>query len=196
MSLYDPLGFLKGEAVYSYPTGVLQAGSGVIYPQVKQKLLALRRGYFAALLFAVTIAFFVFSLSAFLFSLPSKSSASYAPLVLSAVPSLVSGTGARTEEMHIANDGLVLLRSARVVSVNGTTLTLGMSWGATAFTWEVRTAASSYGSHEYGTRFMDQSGNKITLDDIQIGGLVTITGMFDDTAKVPTVDADTVRSLQ
>jgi len=156
----------------------------------------MRRGYLAALLFAITIAFFTFSLSVFLFSLPSKSSASYAPAVLSAAPSLVSGTGARTKEIHIANDGLVLLRGARVMSVSGTALTLGMSWGSSTFTWVVNTAASSYGAHDYGTRIIDQSGNKIDLQTIPVGGFVTVTGMFDSNASVPTLNADTVRSLQ
>ena len=83
-----------------------------------------------------------------------------------------------------------------MVSVNGSTITLGMSWSSTTFTWVMHTNASSVGTHDYGTRFIDHNGNKITLENIQVGSLVTVTGMFDGNATVPTLDADTVRNLQ
>lgn len=98
--------------------------------------------------------------------------------------------------MHIANNGLVLLRSARVVSVDGTTIVVSTAWGSADFAWTVHTNASSYGTHDFGTRFLTYDGKKSSLADMQIGNLVTITGTLDTKAVEPTLDADTVRILE
>jgi hypothetical protein len=175
----------------------LQAGSGVMYPHFTRKM-PLRREYAAALLFAITIAFFAFSLSVFLFSLPSKSSAKSA--VPTAAPVLAAAAlvshANLPQEVHIANNGLVLLRGAKVVSVSGSTFTLSTTWSSNVFIWTIRTNVNSIGAHNYGTRFFDHSGDAIDLNTIQPGGFVTVTGMLDNSAKDPTIDADTVRSLQ
>ena len=42
-------------------------------------------------------------------------------------------------EMHIANNGLMLLRGATVLSNSRGTLRVGMTWGAADFTWMVQT---------------------------------------------------------
>jgi hypothetical protein len=104
--------------------------------------------------------------------------------------------GKPSMEVHIANNGLILLRSAKIVSINGATLTLSTAWGSSVFLWNVRTNANSYGTHNYGTKFIDLNGNPIAVENVQAGNLVTITGMLDQNAQEPTLDADMVRILK
>ena len=99
-------------------------------------------------------------------------------------------------EVHIANDGLILLRSARVSAVSGTTITVNTAWGKTNLTWIVRTNASNYETRAFGTRFINRSGQALSLQAVHVGDLVTITGTLDATAEEPTLDADSVRNLE
>jgi hypothetical protein len=185
MSVYDPLSFLTGELAYNSPLTLTRRS-------------ARKQRYPATFLFAITIAFFIFSLSVFLFSLPARNVAAQSRAALPAMaPVVESASGGKpSTEVHIANNGLVLLRAAKVVSVNGTTLTLSTAWGSNTFTWTVRTAASSSGKHNYGTQFIDLHGDAVASGAISSGDLVTVTGMLDTSTKEPTLDADTVRSLQ
>lgn len=197
MSLYYDLGFLKlkREPAYSASGGVLQAGSGVIFPQVRPKPRAKQRGG-EVLLFGAIVAFFIFSLSAFLISFP-QGTLKDRPAVAAAAPIVEAASGGKPSlEVHIANNGLVFLRAAKVVSIDGTTLTVSTAWGSSNFVWTVRTSASSYGTRSFGTRFIDLSGNPVAIDSIRTGDLVTATGMLDSNAKEPALSADMVRILK
>lgn len=142
-------------------------------------------------LFGGTVIFFVFSFSMFFFSLPSQN------IVAEAATAGVRIAGdVRPLEIHISDNGLILLRSARVVAVSGTTVTVSTTWGLADFRWTVRTNASSYETHDFGTRFLDRDGKKFTLPNVHVGDLVTITGKLDGAADIPTLDAGTVRSLE
>jgi hypothetical protein len=93
-------------------------------------------------------------------------------------------------EMHIANNGLVLLRGAHVISVSGGTIQVGMSWNSVQFTWVAQTNSS--------TLFFTAAGERETSPDIQIGDTVTVTGTLVAAGSQPTIDAeyiDVVRSL-
>jgi hypothetical protein len=144
-------------------------------------------------LFVGAIFFFVFSFSVFLFSLPPhKVAAEGARLA----PAVTTGVPLFPLEMHIANNGLVLLRSARVVAVHGTTIAVSTAWGSTDFRWIVLTDASSYETHNFGTRFLNRDGQEISPQDVHAGDYVTITGMLDASAQEPTLNADSVRNLE
>ncbi len=131
-------------------------------------------------------AFFSFSFSLFLFSLPQRVVAE------ASSPVHASTVTIRPLEIHIANNGLILLRSARIVAVHGTTLTVSTNWGSTDLRWTVRTDASTYDTHGFGTRFVDRVGKKLSLDDVHQDGNVTVTGTLDPTAQEPTLDAGAV----
>jgi len=138
-------------------------------------------------------AFFALSLFAFLFSFPPQRAA--AEGVAPAAPP-EGNTPLCPLEMHIANNGLVLLRSARVVSLHGNTITVSTAWGSADFTWTVRTDLSHFESRTFGTRFIDRDGKKGSLSGIKVGSVVTITGALDPVAGEPTIDADSVRLLK
>ncbi|MDO8481678.1 MAG: hypothetical protein Q7S75_01175 [bacterium] len=88
-------------------------------------------------------------------------------------------------EVHIANNGLVLLRGARVISVSGNTIHLGMTWGSSDVTWAALT--------HYNTKFLTSDGQKETMADISVGDIVTVTGTLSASGVEPIVNADFVR---
>ena len=137
--------------------------------------------------------FFAFSLFAFLFSFPPQKAA--AEGMASTVPPEGS-TPLRPLEMHIANNGLVLLRSAKVVSVQGNIIVVSTAWGSADFTCTIRTDLSHFESRSFGTRFIDRDGKKGSLGGVKVGSVVTITGALDPSAGEPTIDADSVRLLK
>lgn len=92
---------------------------------------------------------------------------------------------APVREMNIANNGLVLLRGATVTANSGGTLRVGMTWGAAEFTWKVET--------DSGTQFMTKSGEKLTVEDISVGDVITVTGTLKGSGSEPFVVADYVR---
>ena len=98
--------------------------------------------------------------------------------------------------MHIANNGLVLLRSAKVVSVDGNNITVSTAWGSADFKWIIRIDTSHFDKRNFGTRFIDRDGKKGSLVDVQVGSIVTVTGALDPAAQEPTIDADSVRLLK
>lgn len=156
--------------------------------------IALRAQPVEVLIFAGAAVFFAISFSLFLLSLPPHATAAEiptkasAPVVAAGVPTFL--------EMHIANNGLVLLRSARVVATNGATLTVSTTWGSTDFTWTVRTDSSKYETRNFGTRFYNYDGKATSVNGIRVGDLITVTGMLDPEAKDPTLEADSVRRVR
>lgn len=88
-------------------------------------------------------------------------------------------------EVHIANNGLTLLRGARVLSISGTTIRVGMAWQSSTFTWTLET--------NYNTRFVAQSGEKATLADITTGDVVMVTGTLRAGGSEPAIDTDYLR---
>ena len=161
---------------------------------------ATRANRIAVLLFASAV-FFAFSLAAFFFSLPAQSAAAegrpaFASASMPAAAAAATGSSLWPLEIHIANNGLILLRSARVVSISGSTLTVSTAWGSSDFTWTVQTNATRFETRDFGTRFLNRDGKKSSLANIQEGDLVTITGALDPAAQEPVIKADSVRNLE
>src|SRR3989344_6366466 len=91
-------------------------------------------------------------------------------------------------EVHIANTGLTLLRGARVLSASGNTIVVGMTWGASEFTWVLQT--------NYATKFLNPEGEKASAADIHAGDIVTVTGKISQGGVKPFVSADIVRKSE
>ena len=88
-------------------------------------------------------------------------------------------------EMHIANNGLVLLEGAQVTSVSGSRLRVDMEWGAETFTWVVKTNSK--------TKFFASNGERAALADVRTGDTLTVTGTLTEGGTEPTIDAEFVR---
>lgn len=125
------------------------------------------------------------------FLLPSKN----ASAEVGTAPILASAS-IRPLEVHVAADGLVLLRSARVVAAQGDTVVVSTAWGSADLRWNVRIDSNSFGKHNFGTQFLTRDGAKVSSLNLHAGQPVTITGMLDATAGEPTLVADSVRSLE
>lgn len=143
---------------------------------------------------AVGSTFFAFSLFAFLFSFPPQSAAARESVEVA--NTAAASKHLRPLEMHIANNGLILLRSARVVAVDGKTITVSTTWGSAEFIWLIRTNATRFESRDFGTRFIGRDNQKSTLGEVRVGTLVTVNGTLDSTTKEPTIDADAFRLLE
>lgn len=90
-----------------------------------------------------------------------------------------------TREVHIANNGLTLLRGAHVISISGNVIRVGMTWNSLDFTWQIQTS--------YSTKFVNSEGEKMSANDIRIGDIVTVTGNLAQNGREPIVNADIVR---
>ena len=88
-------------------------------------------------------------------------------------------------EMHIANNGLVLLRGARVISNSRGTIRVALAWGSGDFAWKVET--------DSGTEFLTTEGAKLSLGDIDIGDIVTVTGTLKSSGAEPVLEANYIR---
>ena len=88
-------------------------------------------------------------------------------------------------EVHIANNGFVLIRNATITSISGTTIEAEITWGSSTLTWEVQTDGK--------TDFVRSDGEKGTLTGLTEGNIITITGELDPTLAKATVIAETVR---
>ncbi len=91
-------------------------------------------------------------------------------------------------EVHIANNGFVLIRNATLTSISGTTIEARIAWGSSTLTWVVQTDGR--------TQFVQSDGEKGTFSGLKEGDTVTITGELDPTMSEPTVIAETVRKSE
>lgn len=123
-------------------------------------------------------------------SVPSPSNMDSGTVYLSAqaaaeASSTPVSTVAPMLEIHIANNGLVLLRGARVISISGSSIRVDMKWGSADFTWVIQTNSN--------TKFITSTGEKETLAKISVGDIVTVTGMLIGGGTESTIDAEFVR---
>jgi len=142
------------------------------------------------------ILFFIISLSLFLWSLPTPKNG--APAVAASAPTLEATIhdDAPPTEINIARTGLILLRGAQVVAIDGPMFTVRTHWGSAGFTWTVHANATRYETRTFGTRFMDYKGERISPENFRVGDFVTIGGTLDTSMEQPTVNADSVRLLK
>ena len=88
-------------------------------------------------------------------------------------------------EVHVANNGLILLRGARVISIRDKNMTVAIMWDNFNFNWEIKTHLS--------TGFTDGQGKKITINNIEIGDYVTVIGNIIKGGEISVVNASFVR---
>jgi hypothetical protein len=91
-----------------------------------------------------------------------------------------------TLEVHIYDSGKVLVRGAKVTSVNGTTVNATTTWGSAVVNWAVQTNAS--------TQFVRRSGGTSSASEISVGDFVSFNGNLLTTTGSPlTVQATTLK---
>ncbi len=92
-----------------------------------------------------------------------------------------------TLEVHIGDDGKVLVRGAKVTSVSGTTVNATTTWGSVVMNWAITTD----GNTEFVRRFGGASG----VSEISVNDFVSFSGMILTTTASPiTVQAKVLKN--
>lgn len=90
-------------------------------------------------------------------------------------------------ELHIANNGLVYMQGARVVSISQTGMTVSSKWEAATFRWMIEIDDK--------TRFVEPDGETGMFSDIRLGDFVNITGYLISSSPPPSIRAEAVRRV-
>ncbi len=88
-------------------------------------------------------------------------------------------------EIHIFDNGKVLVRGAKVLSVGSSSFTAVNSWGSSTLSWTVNTGSE--------TEFIRRYGGKSNIAEISVGDYVSFNGVLVQTASSFTVDAKAVK---
>lgn len=91
-----------------------------------------------------------------------------------------------TLEVHIYDNGKVLVRGAKVTAVSGATVTATTAWGSTSLSWTVNTDSS--------TEFVRNFGGKSGVSEISAGNYISFNGDLVITASGLTVNAKTLKN--
>lgn len=188
MRLHNPPSVLK---VDSYTPDFLKLVARSLLKRIKDIL-----NYSLTTLLCIgTVLFFILSLFLFILSLPAREVAAEGVTEpTSSLPTVMASSDLPLE-MHVASNGLIVLRNAQVMEVNGTTILVGGTLGSVNVKWTVHTNADTYGPHVFGTRFLSRSGETLSLRDLHAGDFVTVTGMLDGIMQELVLKADVVRSV-
>jgi hypothetical protein len=96
-----------------------------------------------------------------------------------------STSPAALREVHIANDGLVLLRGATITAIAGNALHVSLVWNETRFDWLVTIRT--------GTKLFTTTGEPGALATLQVGQVIDVTGVLTQGDSVPHIEAQYVR---
>lgn len=126
-----------------------------------------------------------------LFAVAAVASAQVASTTPTGVPppSTVSSPAAvgSTLEMHINNDGSVLVRGAKITSINGTTVHATQTWGSYSVNWVVQTSPS--------TQLLRRYGGASSLSEFVVGDYISFSGTIDPSQSQGTVIAKVVKDF-
>lgn len=88
-------------------------------------------------------------------------------------------------EVHVAGNGLTLVRGARVISVNGSNLTASTDLENAHMVWSIHERPDA--------KMFDTSGALLEASAIHVGDIITVTGMLSGSLAVPHIEAEYVR---
>ena len=94
-----------------------------------------------------------------------------------------SGNTQTGKEIHISNDGTVLVRGATVTAVSGNTVTATTAWGSANVTWTLKTDNAEF-------LRMKGSGER---SDVVSGHMISFAGTLDQATGAFTVNAQVVK---
>jgi hypothetical protein len=91
-----------------------------------------------------------------------------------------------TLEVHIMNNGKVLVRGAKVTGISGNTVIAMTAWGSVNLNWSVVTGGA--------TEFVRKNGGTSSVSEISVGDFISFQGTLDTTMASPlTVAASVVK---
>ena len=90
-----------------------------------------------------------------------------------------------TLEVHINDDGKVLVRGAKVTAINGNAISATTSWGNALLTWTVNVDGN--------TEFIPRSGGAVNLGEVAVGDTVSFQGQLATASGGLVVNAKVVK---
>ncbi|MFH0890842.1 MAG: hypothetical protein V1856_02315 [Candidatus Liptonbacteria bacterium] len=100
-------------------------------------------------------------------------------------PAATSSRAVQVSGANIANNGLIILRGARVISSSDGVIHVVTAWNSVSFLWEIQTRIF--------TEFITSKGEKETPAEVRVGDMVIITGDLIQGGAEPVVSAQFVR---
>ena len=91
-----------------------------------------------------------------------------------------------TLEVHIADDGKVVVRGAKVTAISGNTISASTVWGLTTLSWTITSDAF--------THFLRHSGGQSALSEISVGDFVSFQGQMITTGANLSVTATVIKN--
>jgi hypothetical protein len=92
-----------------------------------------------------------------------------------------------TLEIHVTDNGKVLVRGAKVTGVSGSVVTATTAWGTAIASWTINTSSTTQLVRRYG-------GNMSSLSEITVGDFVSFSGTIASGATSPfVVDAKVLK---
>ncbi len=91
-----------------------------------------------------------------------------------------------TSTISVDSDNKVLVSSAKVTSIDGTTINAVNNWGNTNLAWVIKTDAS--------TEFLRHFGAKSSLSEMTVGDFISFRGSLDTSASQLTITATRIRN--
>ncbi len=88
-------------------------------------------------------------------------------------------------EVHVANNGAVYLRGARITAISSSSITVSSGWGSMDFSWDVVTGI--------GTRYINAKGEAIKRSSLKVGTIVAVTGVLDESAHSASMRGQYIR---
>lgn len=159
-----------------------------------------RSGIFAALMLSITLTFLISTIV----QLYKDTSATALPdipkageeiimsdkvIVATSVPvqsgEPVAVKSGPMRELHVANNGAVHLRGARITAISASSIKVSSGWGAMDFSWEVVTGI--------GTHYINAKGEAIKRSSLKVGNIVAVTGVLDESALSASVRGQYIR---
>jgi len=110
-------------------------------------------------------------------------------MIAAAINHEAKGVGSTTE-VHISDNGKVLVRGAKVSAVSSSSITASNSWGSAVITWTVTPSTNA--------QFVRRFGGASALNEIQVGDFVSFSGDIDSSMASLNVKAAIIKdwSLQ
>jgi hypothetical protein len=92
-----------------------------------------------------------------------------------------------TLEMHINNNGSVLVRGAKITSISGSTINATEAWGSFSVNWVINTTSS--------TKLQLRYGAAATFSEFSVGDYISFSGSMNTTQSTATVNANVVKDF-
>ncbi|MDO8620245.1 MAG: hypothetical protein Q7R64_02760 [bacterium] len=91
-----------------------------------------------------------------------------------------------TLEVHISDNGIALVRGAKVTAVSGSIVTASTVWGATTLSWTVMSDTT--------TNLLRRSGGKSNLSEFSVGDFISFQGPLNLNSANLTVNAKILKN--